>query len=258
AGVTADIKTIAVHGCYGIAGITALTVQSTSAVRRVEPLDPKILVETLGELAGDFQIAAVKIGMLASGAVANALADFLASHKLPNIVLDPVLVSSSGALLLDQDGVKVLIERLLPLVSVVTPNASEAAALTGMPTTGRTPNGTEIRASARKLHQMGAANVVITGGDLPEATDLLSFADKSTRERTFKEEVLKADRIVASSTHGTGCAFATAIACHLALGTDVSEAVKLAKDFVTGAISHAYPLGRGIGPINHFYRMGER
>src|SRR5215471_18093212 len=136
AGVTADIKTIAAHGCYGVACITAMTVQSTAGVRRVDPCDPALVSETLQELAADVRVGAVHIGMLGSGKVAKAVSDFLAKKKLANVVLDPILKSSSGTALLDRDGMRVLASELLPLASVVTPNVEEAADLTGLPVTG--------------------------------------------------------------------------------------------------------------------------
>lgn len=254
AGVTADIKTIAAHGCYGVACITAMTVQSTSGVRRVEPVDPSLIIETLEELAGDLELAAVRIGMLASVKVVRAIADFLEKPKvrsrLPNVVLDPILRSSSGADLLDSAGTKMMIERLIPLAQVITPNVDEAAAITGMKVT----NLDEMKAAAAKLHQMGAASVVITGGHLEKATDLLSFPTKSGVEH----EVFKAQRQRSNSTHGTGCAFATAMACHLALDRGWAEAALLAKTYVTAAISYGHPLGRGTGPVHHLYRMGQQ
>ena len=254
AGVTADIKTIAAHGCYGVACITAMTVQSTSGVRRVEPVDPSLITETLEELAGDLELAAVRIGMLASVKVVRAIVDFLEKPKvrsrLPNVVLDPILRSSSGADLLDSAGTKMMIERLIPLAQVITPNVDEAAAITGMKVT----NLDEMKAAAAKLHQMGAASVVITGGHLEKATDLLSFPTKSGVEH----EVFKAQRQRSNSTHGTGCAFATAMACHLALDRGWAEAALLAKTYVTAAISYGHPLGRGTGPVHHLYRMGQQ
>ena len=219
AGVTADIKTIAAHGCYGVACITALTVQSTSGVRRVEPLSPSFITETLEELTSDLEIAAVRIGMLGSRAVVKAVAEFVHQRGLPNLVLDPILKSSSGARLLEDGGPAILLEKLLPLASVVTPNREEASALSGQPVT----NLEEMRAAARKLHAMGAAAVVVTGGDLQKATDLLSFTNK----RGVQQEVFKSDRQASNSTHGTGCAFATAMACHLAQDRGLPEAVLL-------------------------------
>src|ERR1022692_1518215 len=254
AGVTADIKTIAAHGCYGVACITAMTVQSTAGIRRVEAVDPALVTDTLQELASDIPIAAVHIGMLGNAKVAKAVAEFLGQRsgkdKLPNIVLDPILKSTSGADLLDAPGTRVLIEKLIPLATVLTPNVDEAAALTGLKVTDLD----EMRAAAAKLHEMGAAAVVITGGHLGKAIELLSFTTKNGVE----QEVFKAERQRSNSTHGTGCAFATAIACHLALDRGLGEATLLAKTYVTAAITAGHPLGRGTGPVHHLYRMNQQ
>ena len=260
AGVTADIKTIAAHACYGVACITAMTVQSTAGVKRVEATDPALITDSLEELAADVDIAAVHIGMLGSGKVVKSVVDFLSSRagkpsgsgkaRLPNIVLDPILKSSSGADLLDAAGSKLLSERLIPLADVVTPNVDEAAVLTGL----KVQDLDEMRAASAKLHEMGASAVVITGGHLEKATDLLSF----TTKRGIEQEVFKAERQRSNSTHGTGCAFATAIACHLALDRGLAEAVLLAKTYVTAAISNGHPLGRGTGPVHHLYRMSQQ
>ena len=250
AGVTADIKTIAAHGCYGVACITAMTVQSTAGVKRVEPSSPDLVSDTLRELSTDMKIAAVHIGMLGSGKVAKAVAEFLARAKAPNIVLDPILRSSSGADLIDPAGRKVIVEQLLPLAAVVTPNAQEAAALTQLPV----KNLDDMRGAAIKLHDMGAQSVVVTGGDMEKAVDVLSFQTK----RGVEQEVFKSERQRSNSTHGTGCAFATAMACHLALDRGLPEAVLLAKAYVSAAIAKAYPLGRGVGPVHHLYRMEQQ
>jgi len=254
AGVTADIKTIAAHGCYGVACITAMTVQSTARVRRVEPLEPALVTETLQELASDVEIDAIHIGMLGSGKVAKAVADFLGDSKrgssCRNVVLDPILRSSSGADLLDASGVKVLMERLLPLCDVITPNIDEASVLTAK----KVRELDDMREACSKLHSQGAAAVVITGGHLDKAIDLLSF----TTERGVEQEVFKAERQRSNSTHGTGCAFATAMACHLAMDRGLAEATLLAKTYVTAAISNGLPLGKGTGPVNHLYRMNQQ
>jgi hydroxymethylpyrimidine/phosphomethylpyrimidine kinase len=250
AGVTADIKTIAAHGCYGVACITALTVQSTVSLRRVELVDAKLVGEILAELASDIAIAAVHIGMLGSGKVVQTVADFLAERKLANVVLDPILKSSSGTGLLDARGVRLLIEQLLPLAAVVTPNIDESSALTGLPVT----DPEQMRTAARRLHEMGASAVVVTGGHLEKAIDLLSFTSK----RGVQQELFKSARLRSSSTHGTGCAFATSVACHLAMGRGLPEAVLLAKAYVSAAISNAHPLGHGTGPVHHLYRMHQQ
>lgn len=250
AGVTADIKTIAAHGCYGVACITALTVQSTAGVRRVEPVNPDLVSDTLQELISDVELAAVHIGMLGSGRVLRAVADFLERRKPPNIVLDPILKSSSGADLLEPSAAKLLVDRLFPIADAVIPNVDEATALTGLPVA----NPDQMKAAAARLHDMGAAAVVITGGHLEKAIDLLSF----TSRRGVQQEIFKSDRQRSNSTHGTGCAFATAMACHLAHGRGLPEAVLLAKAYVTAAISNAYPLGKGTGPVHHLYRMHQQ
>jgi len=257
AGVTADIKTIAAHACYGVSCITALTVQSTSGVKRVEPTDPALISDTLEELATDLEIAAVHIGMLGSGKIVRTVADFLSSRpdskrkaRLPNIVLDPVLKSSSGADLLDSAGTRLLIDRLIPLSDVVTPNVDEAAVLTGL----KVKEIEEMKAAAARLHAMGASGIVITGGHLEKAIDLLSFTSK----RGVEQEIFKADRQRSNSTHGTGCAFATSMACHLALDRGLAEATLLAKTYVTAAIANGQTLGRGTGPVHHLYRMSQQ
>ena len=275
AGVTADIKTIAAHGCYGVACITAMTVQSTAGVKRVEPTDPGLISDTLEELAADLDLAAVHIGMLASAKVVRAVADFLSrlpsgrktdrtgKSRLPNVVLDPILKSSSGADLLDAAGTRLMIDRLLPLADVVTPNVDEAAAITGLKVTDLE----EMKAAAAKLHEMGVPALVITGGHLDKAIDLLSFITRNGAPdassggdalRPPEQEIFKAERQRSNSTHGTGCAFATAMACHLALDRGLAEAALLAKTYVTAAIANGHPLGRGTDPIHHLYRMGQQ
>jgi hydroxymethylpyrimidine/phosphomethylpyrimidine kinase len=249
AGITADIKTIAAHGCYGVACISAMTVQSTAGVKGVSPVDATIVSDTLEELAADLDIAAVKIGMLGSRKVVQVVIDFLNRRKLRHVVLDPVLKSTSGAVLVDSGGARLIAEKLLSLSEVITPNVDEASALTGLPVT----NPEEMKTSASKLHNMGAANVVVTGGHLDKAIDLLSFASRGG----FERQLFKAERQRSSSTHGTGCAFSTAIACHLACARGVPEAVLLAKAYVSAAISKAQPIGRGSGPVHHLYRLNQ-
>jgi hydroxymethylpyrimidine/phosphomethylpyrimidine kinase len=224
-------------------------------VRRVEGVAPGIISETLQELVSDLAVEAVHIGMLGNAKVVEVVADFLGQAsagqaRLPHVVLDPILRSSSGADLLDAAGTRLLLERLLPLLEVITPNLNEASVLTGLPVTDLD----QMRAAAARLHDLGAANVVITGGHLEKAIDLLSF---STAHGT-ETEVFKAERQRSNSTHGTGCAFATALACHLAHGRGLPEAVLLSKVYVSAAIASAYPLGKGVGPLHHLYRMSQQ
>ncbi len=243
AGITADLKTISSFDCYGVSCITALTVQNTLGVRRVEPVSPDTVLETLQALLDDLPPNAIKIGMLASAGVTNAVADFLEGLHQPScpIVLDPILRSSSGAELLDAAGTRLLLARLLPLATVVTPNRSEAALLTGL-------NG-DAESMARALRRLGAAAAVVTGGDATDreanAEDVLAYA----AEGMELVETLSAPRIPSSATHGTGCAFSTAIACALARGQNIPTAVTSAKAFVRRSIERAPGLGHGKGPM---------
>jgi hydroxymethylpyrimidine/phosphomethylpyrimidine kinase len=246
AGITADIKTIAAHGCYGVACITGVTVQSTQGVRRVEPLPSKLIRDTLKELAADFTFAGVRIGMLASADAVGAVVDFLKENKVQNVVLDPAIRASSGAPLLDKQGIEKMRKELLPLAAVITPNIDEAATLAGLPVT----NVEQMKAAAAALHQLGAKSVVITGGHLDKPVDVLSIAGKIHEFESDKQR--------STSTHGTGCAFATALACHLATGRDLDDAVVMAKAFVTNAIARAQRIGKGSGPVNHLFRMDDQ
>jgi len=249
AGVTADIKTFAAHGCYGVACITAITVQTTVGVHSVDPVAATTVRHTLAELASDVPIAGLRIGMLGTCEVLDAVSEFLTLPGLTNIVLDPVIMSSSGKQLLERAGVEKL-KTLFPRVTVITPNVDEAAALTGMPVS----NLDQMKAAARKLHEMGAENVVITGGHLDKPIDLLSVANSNGVEQTQ----FASDRVRSNSTHGTGCAFAAAVTANLALGRQLHYSIVLAKAFVTKAIARAYPVGKGTGPLHHLYRMDEQ
>jgi hydroxymethylpyrimidine/phosphomethylpyrimidine kinase len=220
----------------------------------VHPVETELVAETLAELVADVKIMAVHIGMLGSAEVVKAVSGFLEGRsrrtRLPNVVLDPIIKASSGADLLDPTGVKLLKEKLIPLADVVTPNVDEAAALTGLKVTDL--DG--MKAAAAQLHDLGCPAIVVTGGHLEKATDLLSFKTA----QGIEHEVFKAERQRSNSTHGTGCAFATAMACHLALGRGLAEAALLAKTYVTAAISYGHDLGRGTGPVHHLYRLGQQ
>jgi len=248
AGVTADLKTATALECYGVACITALTVQNTLGVRRVEQVAPRTVRETLETLREDLPPQAIKIGMLATAAIASEVADFLEALGEPRcpIVLDPILRSSSGAELLDAEGIQVLRERLLPLAAVVTPNRAEAAILTGL----NIAADDAAEEAARMLRTLGAGAAVVTGGeaagaDQSRCEDVVAFA---AGKMEFVE-TLSASRLTSRATHGTGCAFSTAIACGLAKGQSVPAAVTAAKAFVRRAIQRAPGLGSGRGPM---------
>jgi hydroxymethylpyrimidine/phosphomethylpyrimidine kinase len=254
AGITADLKTAAAHGCYAITCITALTVQTTERVYAVEPVREDFVRDTLFELVRDMPPQAVKIGMLANGAVAEVVADFLETVRPPNVILDPILRATSGSRLLDESGENVLRERLLKLADVVTPNVDEAAIIQELTSGKIYSNGrlmaAELLTLAGGLHALGAGAVVITGGHLPEASDLLSVAAGEAAQI----EWFTGPRIESRATHGTGCAFSTAIACNLANGLELRAAVVEAKAYVRQAIENAEELGHGHGPMNHLFQ----
>jgi hydroxymethylpyrimidine/phosphomethylpyrimidine kinase len=248
AGITADIKTACAHGCFATTCITALTVQTTERVFSVQAVNADLVRDTLFELVRDLPPAAVRIGMLGNDLIAEVVADFLETVRPPNVVLDPVLRSTSGAALLDARGESVLRERLLKLVDVITPNVEETAVLCGdSPGEIGLNWETKIVSLAARLHQLGCKSVVVTGGHLDQAADLLSTGSAGNP----KIEWFWAPKIQSRATHGTGCAFAMAIACNLATGLDLSSSVREAKAYVRRAIETAAPLGRGFGPLNH-------
>jgi hydroxymethylpyrimidine/phosphomethylpyrimidine kinase len=238
AGITADIKTIAAHGCYGVTCITALTVQSTRGVRRVEAVAGRIITETLEELSVDLAIAAVKIGMLGSAEAARAVAAFLRRHQPAHVVLDPIIKSSSGKELISKEALQILKGRMLAQARVITPNLAEAAALSGM----EVSNPEQMRRAAARLQEMGAKDVVVTGGHLSAPVDLVL---------PYRREaiLLKGKHISCSSTHGTGCAFSTSLTCGLARGQSVVEAARRAKRFVESSLSKPPLIGTAMGPV---------
>ena len=255
AGITADIKTAAANDCYAVTCITALTIQSTQGVAGVEAVKPELVSATLQTLVDDLPIGAIRIGMLGLGEIVEVVADFLKKGQFRNVVLDPVIRSSSGTALLDRAGVEILRRRLLPLSDVVTPNVDEAAMLAGVEpipaATSWDAAAPRLLELADRLHQLGSRAVVITGGHLDPPNDLLSYVIDDVRQ----DEIFPGARIASRSTHGTGCAFATALACQLALGRELPEAVREAKAYVRAAIEAAYPFGKGIGPMNHLFRL---
>jgi hydroxymethylpyrimidine/phosphomethylpyrimidine kinase len=246
AGIAADLKTIAALNCYGVAAVTAVTVQSTKGVQSVHPIPPATLRAQLDALAKDVSPCATKIGMLANRANAQTVAEFLDSVKLKNVVLDPVIKPSSGGIdLLDAAGVKFLAEELLKRVSVVTPNIAEAVLLSGM----EIKDVAGMEAAARKIVERGARAVVIKGGHMEKPVDVLFDGTEML--------TLGGDQVKTQNTHGSGCTFASAIAAHLAQGRGLSEAVLLAKTYVAKAIAHGFSIGKGAGPLDHFYRTHQ-
>jgi hydroxymethylpyrimidine/phosphomethylpyrimidine kinase len=244
AGIQADLKTFAALGVYGTSAITAITVQNTLGVAAVMALSADLVTAQIEAIAGDIALHATKIGMLANAAIVEAVAAAINSLQLPLVVVDPVMVSTSGAALLDADGIEMLKAELLPWAAVVTPNLPEAEVLTGR----RLESIEQVRAAAVEIHGMGASAVVITGGHAA-GDDIVDLLFDGTM---FTE--LEVTRIHTSNTHGTGCTFSSAIAANLALGQSLVDAVVNAQDYVRGAIRAALSLGSGHGPVNHFWR----
>jgi hydroxymethylpyrimidine/phosphomethylpyrimidine kinase len=253
AGIQADVKTFAAFGLYGASAVTAITVQSTKGVDGIAPLSADLVTAQIEAIAGDLHIAATKIGMLATSAIVEAVAAAIEELDLPLVVVDPVLVSTSGARLLDDDGVAALCAGLIPLARVVTPNVPEAEALSGI----RIASPADARKAARRIQEMGAAAVIITGGHNADATALVAdVIDLVLDGDTFSE--FRTPRIDSTHTHGTGCTFASAVAAGLALGHSLADAAARAQQYVAGAIAHAPGLGHGRGPLDHFWEWRSR
>jgi hydroxymethylpyrimidine/phosphomethylpyrimidine kinase len=244
AGIQADLKTFAAHGVYGTSVITAVTAQNTLGVTAFEAMPSNLVTAQIEAVASDIPSQAVKTGMLANAAIVEAVAAAVQELDLPLLVVDPVMIAKSGARLLDDEALAALRTELLRHAFLVTPNIPEAEALTGL--TIRSDH--DRREAARRVIAFGASAVVIKGGHLPtgDIVDLLFDG------HTFTE--FRGERVAGRHTHGTGCTFAAAITAHLALGRTLAEAIPLAQRYVAGAIRHAPNLGKGHGPMEHFWR----
>jgi len=243
AGIQADLKTFAAHGVYGTSAITAITAQNTLGVTAVLAVNPKLVGAQIDAIIADIGAHAVKTGMLANTAIIDRVAKKLHEHRLMNIVVDPVMVATSGDLLIEISAVAALRSKLIPLASVVTPNIPEAEVLTGM----KLRSAEEIKEAAKRIVKMGAKTVLIKGGHLKgSAMDLFYDGKKFT--------ALNAPRIVTKNTHGTGCTLSAAIAANLAKGQNIVAAVTNAKRYITDALRHSYRIGSGHSPVHHFYR----
>jgi hydroxymethylpyrimidine/phosphomethylpyrimidine kinase len=250
AGIQADLKTFAAHGVYGTSALTAVTAQNTTGVTGVLPLPADFVTAQIEALAGDMQIDVVKTGMLTNSAIIDAVAAAITSLDLPSVVVDPVLVSSSGQPLCDKEAIATLISELLPRARVLTPNIPEAETLLR-----RTIDSLDAaKDAARRLQGMGPAVIVLKGGHLRATGD--EVIDLLYDGHTIHE--FRGPRIASSSTHGTGCTFASAIAANLALGVTLVESVRLAKAYVAGAIRHGLTIGKGHGPLNHFWQIAPK
>ena len=245
AGIQADLKTFAAHGLYGTCAITAVTAQNTLGVTTFEALSADLVTAQVEAVMSDIGAHAAKTGMLANAAIVEAVAAAIEDLDVPLLVVDPVMIAKGGDRLLDDEALGAMKSELLRRAFVVTPNIPEAETLSGF-----TIRSDQDRyEAARRIGALGAAHVLIKGGHLPseDISDLLYDGHRFLEFRT--------ERVAGRNTHGTGCTFAAAITCHLALGRSLPEAIPLAQQYVAAAIRDAPDLGRGHGPMNHFWAI---
>jgi hydroxymethylpyrimidine/phosphomethylpyrimidine kinase len=242
AGIQADLKTFAAHGVYGLSAITAITAQNTMGVTAVEALPSDLVTAQIEAVMSDIGADAAKTGMLANAAIVEAVGAAVEDLQIPLLVVDPVMIAKSGARLLDDEAVGAVKSELLRRAYVVTPNIPEAETLADM----TIATEEDRREAARRLVRLGAASVVIKGGHFP-TPDIFDLLYDGHRFRDFR-----AERVTGTSTHGTGCTFAAALAAHLARGRTLEEAIPEVQAYVADAIRHAPGFGRGPGPMDHF------
>jgi len=244
AGIQADLKTFAAHGVYGTSAVTAVTAQNTLGVVAWQALPAYLVIAQIEAVAGDIGADAVKVGMLATAAIVEAVAAAIEAINLPHVVVDPVMVAKGGDRLLDADAVAAMRAELLPRAQIVTPNVPEAEVLAEMPVRSLE----DMREAGRRILELGPRVVLVKGGHLdgPESIDVAC-----TKTEIFD---IRRPRIETRHTHGTGCTLSSAIAANLALGLADRDAIERARDYLDGAIRHAPGIGGGHGPLNHFWR----
>ena len=246
AGIQADLKAMEANGVFGASALTAITAQNTEAVTQSQDLSPELVAAQIDAVAEDLDVRVTKTGMLSTSGIIEVVAERVEAHGLQPFVVDPVMISKTGFKLLQDAAIETLVDLLLPLATVVTPNAHEAAHLTDV----EVETVDDLQQAAEALFEKGPDAVLAKGGhlsDSDEAVDVLVDADGA--------RTVTAPRIDTKHTHGTGCTYASAIAANLAKGHALDAAVDRAKRYVTGAIRHALPLGHGRGPTNHFYHL---
>lgn len=244
AGLQADLKTFAAHGVYGTCAVTAVTAQNTLGVVAWQAMPADLVTAQIEAVAGDIGVDAVKVGMLGTAAIVEAVGAAIEALDLPKVVLDPVMIAKGGARLCDDDALEAMRAELLPRAFVLTPNVPEAEVLAGMPIR----SVDDMHAAGVRILAMGPRIVLIKGGHLdgPESVDVACSASGRFEMRR--------PRIGTTETHGTGCTLASAIAANLALGFEDRRAIERAREYLDGAIRHAPGLGRGRGPVHHFWR----
>lgn len=244
AGIQADLKTFAAHGVYGTSAITAVTAQNTLGVTAWQALPADLVIAQIEAIAGDIGADAVKTGMLANAAIVEAVAAAIDSLELPLVVVDPVMIAKGGERLLEEEAVAAMRAELLPRAHIVTPNVPEAEVLAGM----AIGSLDDMREAGRRILALGPRVVLVKGGHL-EGAESIDVACTATG--TFE---IHGARIASRSTHGTGCTLSSAIAANLARGLSDRESIERAREYLEGAIRHAPAIGRGHGPLNHFWR----
>ncbi|MBR1592155.1 MAG: bifunctional hydroxymethylpyrimidine kinase/phosphomethylpyrimidine kinase [Ruminococcus sp.] len=247
AGIQADIKTMTAHGVYAMSAVTALTAQNTLSVNDITEASPEFLASQLDCIFNDIFPDAVKTGMVSSNGLIEVIAEKLKFYKAKNIVIDPVMVATSGSALLRKDAVECLKKNLLPLADIITPNIPETEALTG----NRINTPDDMEKSARMIYSSFGCAVLVKGGhNLNDANDCLFDGEKIIWFR--------GKRIDNPNTHGTGCTLSSAIASNLAKGYDIPQSVERAKDYISGCLSSMLNLGKGSGPMNHMFDIKSR
>ncbi|MCT4545446.1 MAG: bifunctional hydroxymethylpyrimidine kinase/phosphomethylpyrimidine kinase [Vallitalea sp.] len=244
AGIQGDLKTFAAHGIYGMSVITAVTAQNTTKVSHIQGLDSITVSKQIEAILDDIRVDSIKIGMLFNKDIILAILNTLKKYDLPKIILDPVMVSTTGKILLEEDAREILIKEMFPLCHLITPNINEAELLTNL----SIDNEEQMKRACKELYKLGPSNILVKGGHLQHtACDILYDGKEFTY---FNHK-----KINNSNTHGTGCALSSAIAANISKGYNTIEAIKLAKKYITKAIEGGFPIGAGDGPVNHFIKM---
>ena len=247
AGIQADLKTFSANGVFGMSVIVSVVAENTSRVISVENVSPEMIKNQIDAVFEDIEVDAVKVGMLSDSVCMNTVAEKLMQYKPQYAVVDPVMIAKGGHALMQEDALSTLIEKVIPLAYVLTPNIPEAETITGM----KISELDEMKQAAEKIYSMGAKNVLIKGGHL--TGDALDVLYDGKEFHTFS-----AERINTKNTHGTGCTYSSAITANLAKGVPLVLAVAKAKAYVTTAIEHSLELGQGHGPTNHFYELYKK
>ncbi|MEM1485789.1 bifunctional hydroxymethylpyrimidine kinase/phosphomethylpyrimidine kinase [Oscillospiraceae bacterium PP1C4] len=244
AGIQADLKTFSAHGVFGMSVIVSVVAENTSRVIDIQDVTPDMIKKQIDAVYEDIGSDAVKVGMLSQPCCMQAVAEKLAAYKPANVVIDPVMYAKNGCPLMDPNSIDMLIEKIIPLADLLTPNIPEAEKIAGM----EIHSTEDMEKAAAAIHRMGCKNVLVKGGHA--VGDALDVLYDGTQFYHFSTE-----RIPTKNTHGTGCTYSSAIASNLALGMEMHEAVKQAKQYVTTAIKHALPIGKGCGPTHHFWDL---